>query len=97
MLPQFQSSILELNLMQNAWGTQLNPLLSNPLLKGNLLTGLALTTGVNTINHKLNRMQQGWIITDTDGTATVYRSAPFNKLTLELTASAPVTVNILVF
>lgn len=96
-LPQFQGGDVPFQLMQNAWATQINPVLGNPLLKGNLLRGLALNTGANVINHLLSRKQQGWVLTDATGTATLYRSAPFNTLTLELTASAPITVDLLVY
>jgi hypothetical protein len=75
----------------------LNPVLANPLNSVSILSNVSLIAGANTINHKLGRMQLGWFLVDTQGTATVYRSASFNDLTLTLTASAPVTVSIGVF
>lgn len=96
-LPQYQSGDNAFQLMQQAWATQINPLLANPANKSLLIRDIELATGVNVINHRLGRKQQGWIICDTQGTATVYRSADFNGLTLQLTASAPTTISLLVF
>lgn len=97
MLPYFQTSSPELSKLQTTWATQLNPLISNPLAQAVAIKNVPLTTGINTINHLLGRNQQGWIVTDNQGTATVYRSAPFNNLTLQLTASANTTISLLVF
>lgn len=79
------------------WAAQLNPVLANPLSTMNILTGIKLAVGNNVINHLLGQQQQGWIITDINGASTIYRSAPFNELTLTLNSSAIVTVNIGVF
>ena len=96
-LPYFQTSDKDLNLLQTQWGSQLNPLLAQPFSNGLILKTIQLTTGSNVINHLLGRTQQGWMITDQDASASVYRSAPFNSLTLTLTSSANVTVNLFVF
>ena len=84
-------------LMQNKWSSQLNPVLANPLTNPTILKNIALVSGANVINHKLGQMQQGWFVTDINASATVYRSAPFNDLTLTLTASAPCTISLGVF
>ncbi len=96
-LTQFQSDDRNFQLMQNSWASSLNPVLSNPIVNGFVLPNLVLVTGANTINHRLGRMMQGWIVTDQNGAATVYRSAPLNNLTLTLTASAGITVSLYVF
>jgi hypothetical protein len=83
--------------MQTQWKSQIQPALNNPLNNGVVLTNITLAIGDNVINHKLQRMQQGWIITDITGAATIYRDAPFNTLTLTLNSSAIVTINLLVF
>lgn len=83
-------------LAQNRWSSQLNPILANPL-NGISIIQVALVAGVNVINHKLGKVQQGWIFTDIDAAITAYRSAPFNNLTLTLTCSGPANVNIGVF
>jgi hypothetical protein len=81
-------------MMQDSWAADLDPLLKNPFLNGVLLEGVALASGATTINHKLGRKMQGWVITDLNGVASIYRSQPFNNLTLTLTSSAACTVNI---
>lgn len=96
-LPSFQTDDLALSLMQTRWATELNPLLANPVLLGNNLTNIALKIGTTAINHKLGRKMQGWILTDVDGAASIYRSVGFNDLTLTLISNAAVTVNIYVF
>jgi hypothetical protein len=79
------------------WASTINPVLSAPTNNSNILKGILLSNGVNIINHGLGRLMQGWIITDIDGVATIYRSAPMNSSTITLTASASVVVNIEVF
>ncbi len=97
MLPIFKDQSQNLMLMQNKWASELNPILALPLNNMVITKGVELSVGVNVINHKLGATPQGWIITDIDGVATIYRSAPFSKLTLTLTSSAAVTVNLGVF
>lgn len=96
-LPIYQSQVPELLLLQTQWTSQLNPLLANPLVNGILLKNVSLANGVTTVNHLLGRKMQGWFITDINGAASVYRSQPFNSLTLTLTSSAQVTVSLYVF
>lgn len=84
-------------LMQTGWSTQLNPWIQNPMSQGVYLENVALANGATQINHKLDRMMQGWMITDINGAATIYRSQPLNSKTLTLTSNAAVTVNLYVF
>lgn len=77
------------------WKSLLDPVIAAS--QPTILEGIHLTNGVTVINHKLAQIQQGWIITDITGAATIYRSAPFNDKTLTLTSNAAVTVNIEVF
>jgi hypothetical protein len=83
--------------MQTRWASLIEPVLSQPFNNGVLLQEVELSTGTNKINHKLGRKPQGWVVVDQNAAATVYRSAPFNALTLTLTASAGVTVSLHVF
>ncbi len=96
-LPYFQSNVQPLSLMQTNWRATLNPIIALPILNGVALTNVALIDGATIINTLLARMQQGWLITDINAAATVYRSAPFNNLTLTLTASAACTVSLWVY
>ena len=88
---------LPLDLMQTKWASILNPLIKSPLNNVFILENVVLNNGVTTINHLLGRTQQGWFLTDINGAATIYRSQPFNSLTLTLTSNAAVTISIGVF
>jgi len=88
---------LSLPMTQSTWATKLDPVINFPPIKGNLLTNINLINGVTNINHKLSRTQQGWIITDIDGIATIYRSKPLNATTLTLTSDAAVAVSLWVY
>ena len=79
------------------WASQLNPVLANPMNSVSIIKGVSLVNGQTVINHLLGRQMQGWFLTDVNGAATIYRSAPMNNLTLTLTSNAAVTVNIGVF
>lgn len=96
-LPKFQTKDQSFALLQTSWASSIDPLLSSPLVNGLFLKNVVLINGVTTINHLLGRMQQGWMITDVSGAATVFRSQPLNDKTLVLTSNATVTVIIYVF
>lgn len=96
-LQQFQGGDQSFQLMQSAWSGVLNSFLKQPYLNGIVLPSIELAVGNNVINHKLGRSPQGWVQADIDGTSTIYRSAPFNSLTLTLYSSAAVTVSLYVF
>lgn len=95
-LPIFKSDDTVLTLMQNKWSSQLNVILALPILNGTELKNIALS-GQTVINHKLGRKMQGYIITDLDTSAIVYRSASFNDTTLVLTTSTPCLVTLWVY
>lgn len=79
------------------WASQLDPILANPATNPGLLPNIQLIAGVNVIPHKLGQVMQGWKPYDIQGPAVIYRSAPFNNLTLTLTSSAAVTISLEVF
>ena len=83
--------------MMTKWSSTLNPLIANPLNNVTILKNVALINGVTNVNHLLQKTQQGWFLTDIQGPATIYRSAPFNALTLTLTSNVAVVVDIGVF
>jgi hypothetical protein len=85
---------LSWDLAQTRWANMINPTINFPPIQGTLLTNVNLINGVTVINHLLGRNQQGWILTDQTAAANIYRSAPFNSLTLSLTSDASTTVNI---
>lgn len=96
-LPTFKDDNKSLMLLQSNWSSQLNPLLANPTNQVSILKGVILTAGVNVINHLLGATLQGWFLSDINGAASVYRSAPKSNLTLTLTSNANVTADIAVF
>lgn len=96
-LPIFKSDDTNLMLMQTKWASQLNPILGNALNGITILPNVVLASGVNVINHKLGKLQTGWIITDINSAVTIYRSSPFNDRTLSLTASGACVISLGVF
>lgn len=93
----FKSPDQTFMLMQKQWTSQLNPLLAVSLTQGNLLSNIKLINGVNTFNHYLGRQQIGWMISDQNALASIYRSQPFNSQTLTLTSDAAVTLSLWIF
>lgn len=97
MLPVFHTNNKDLQLMQNSWTKELNPLLNIPQNQGIMLENIELQTGSNTINHLLGRKMQGWYILDQDALASIYRSKPLNATTLTLTSTGVTTLKIWIF
>lgn len=86
--------------MQTYWAAQLNPILALPISRGLILSKVALVSGSNTINHLLSRKLQGWFLVRQRASATIYDTQDSNlspEITLLLTASGNVTVDIFVF
>lgn len=89
---------LTFNQMLTRWSSILNPLLALLITQGRQINNIVLAkTTPLTINHKLGRMQIGWIITDSNAAANVFRTVAFNNLTLTLESDAPVTINLWVY
>ncbi len=86
-----------LELLTTRWKSVLDPVLANPTTNMSILKNVVLASGNNQVPHKLGRMQQGWVIYDTNAAVTVYRYLAFNENFLYLTASGAVTVNLGVF
>lgn len=85
---------------QDLWATTLNPVIDSPLNNSILLKNISLTTGNNTVNHKLGRKLTGWFITRRRATGNVYDTQDANQmpqLTLQLVSSAPIVVDLVVF
>lgn len=100
MLTIFSTGDKGIDLMQTSWASDLNPLLKNAVLQGILLKNVSLTAGANSVNHKLGRKLQGWMLTRVRAAATIYDTQDANsmpELTLTLNSSANVVVDIYVF
>jgi hypothetical protein len=99
-LPIYKSEDNSLTLLQTAWATQINPVLSLPQSSGIILKNVSLILGDNTIDHRLGRDLQGWQLIRVRAAATIYDKQDSNQLksrTLVLNSSAPVVVDLFVF
>jgi len=84
----------------NKWASILNPIVANPIVNSLILKDVVLAAGDNTINHRLGRKLQGYLIVGINAAATIYDKQASNQmpqLTLVLNSSAGCTCNILVF
>lgn len=90
---------LDLPKMQTTWAQLIEPVLNNPIVQGNQLKQVQLSAGNNTINHKLGRNLQGYIVTAMYSSyAQIYtQPSNFPELLLVLNASAPTIVDIYVY
>ncbi len=91
---------LQWELANPKWAASLNPILANPLVGGNLLKGVMLATGDNTINHGLSEKLQGYIVVMASAGVTIYDKQTTNprpQLTLVLNSSGAATVSLYVF
>lgn len=99
-LPKYKSDDQSLTLMQSAWASQLDPVIELPTNNGLILKQVRLIIGSNIVNTRLSRNLQGWYIVRQRGLASIYDTQDSNSqpnLTLLLTSSANVTVDIFVF
>lgn len=99
-LAKFHTDDKPLMMLQTAWASELDPLLKNPTNNCSVLSSVQLQIGSNVINHKLGRKLQGWSVVRKRAAADVYDtqdSNPTPALTLTLTSSAVVVVDLLVF
>jgi hypothetical protein len=96
-LPIFQTKDKSFALMQQSWKAAITPVIQNELNQGLPIQNIELAIGDNVINHLLSRKQLGWMITDIDGSAVIFRSAALNDKTLTLNSTAAVIVNLWVF
>lgn len=96
-LPIYQVTDRSVSLLQTNWKSEIDPVLNNPANQSILIINLSLQTGVNVFNHQLGRVPKGWIVVDSSGVASIFRSAPMNNLTMTLTSSAVVLVSLEIF
>lgn len=86
------------SLMQTGWKKILDPVVANQIIKGLAIKDIVLDASVpRTIQTTLNRMQQGWFLIDNMANSVIWRTQPFNSVTLTLESSADTTISIWVF
>ena len=91
-----QTSDDDLNKVQDALVSTLNPVFSAQILDGVLLSNVSLTSGSNTINNPLMRNVQGVIPVMKSAACDVYVTSNGAK-TLTLTATAACTASLWIF
>jgi len=99
-LQRIQTSDRVLNMIQDNVSNILDPYSSKDILQGQILQNVVLSSGANTVAHKLNRKLIGWFIVRQRSSATIYDTQDTQQapaLFLSLVASAGVTVDIYVF
>lgn len=99
-LPQQQTSILPLSLLQTAWKAILDPLLANPSNNRSILKNVSLINGTTVINHGLGKKLTGWNIVRKRAQANIYDAQDGSimpNLTLTLVSDATCVVDIEVF
>jgi hypothetical protein len=73
------------------------PLQENEFLEGNLIQGIAITAGTPVIiDHLLDRLPRGWIVTDCVANRYPFRTA-WDARTITLDCAANNTIDIWVF
>ena len=95
--PLIKTDSQEFSLYQTRLKSVIDPLLSSSFLNGVSLKGVQLVVGSTTINHNLDRPMNGWVITDINGVADVYRDGPMTNNQLVLASNAAVSVGLWVF
>ena len=80
--------------------TSVDQLSKIPFLNGNFLQSIVLSTGQNTVNHGLGRAYISYFLGKTNAQVVPYDTTPSSMdktQSLQLTASAPVTIDLWVF
>ena len=98
-LPVFKSDDQSVTLLQTAWKSNLDPVLSNPLLNGVLQKNITLASGTNVINHLLGRPIQGYLITGMHNAFSEIYDTQSNTpaLTLNLHSSVATSIDLYCF
>ena len=86
----------ELNRVQDQILAALNPVVRSTLLNYNEVKNIAITTAGLAIEHGLGRQPLGWVVTDIDANATVWKTA-WDERFLTLDASGTANISILVY
>jgi hypothetical protein len=87
----------DINVVLPKWKSQLDPILATRLVTGRQVMGVVLSTTATVIYHKLDRLPIGWVLSDQNASAVVYRTAPMTPTTITLAASAPCSVSLWVY
>lgn len=86
-----------LDLYTSRLKSELDPLIANKLVQGNLLQNVAIVSGQNQIQHKLQRLPYGSFIVYQSTVGSFYNYQASDKNNLYLTASGSFTASLWVF
>jgi hypothetical protein len=76
-----------LNRVQDMIAQMVSSLISDPLLSRQIIS-VSLASGSNVVSHNLKRQPKGWLISDRNSAATIYRTA-WDSASITLQLSAP--------
>lgn len=99
-LPLVSTNDKDLSQLSTKWKSILDPVIASPITQGSILSNIQLANGTTVINHLLGRKLVGWLVVGQNALASIYDNQASNQtpqLTLSLTSSAAVTVNLMVF
>jgi hypothetical protein len=89
-----------MNLIQDRIIDAVTPILGKEILDSEILHGVVLSSGANTVDHKLGRDLVGWVVTRINAAITIFDTQATNPLphkNLKLTTSGAAIVDLLVF
>jgi hypothetical protein len=75
-----------LNRVQDMIAQMVSSLISDPMLSRQTIS-VSLASGTNVVSHNLKRQPKGWLISDRNSAATLYRTA-WDSQSITLQASA---------
>jgi heptaprenylglyceryl phosphate synthase len=93
---QINTASRELQLLQDNIERAVGEVINMALLNGRLVTAVDLASGNTSVEHKLDRVPQGYIITDKNNAAAIYTASKDNKY-LVLNSSAACTISFWIF
>lgn len=92
------STKLPWDLAQTRWPSIINPMLSLPILNGNMISNINLIANKpQVINHLLQKMPQGWFLTDNTANTVIWRTAVFNNTTISLESTSDTIISFWIF
>jgi hypothetical protein len=96
---RIQSSDRIQNLIQDNLANAIDSIISNPITDSIILRDVSLSSGLNKIDHKMNRTLLGWVIVRINAAATVFENLanPLPDKRIWLDASANCKVDLLLF
>jgi hypothetical protein len=93
---QINTADRDLQLIQSNIENAISQVISSALLNGRLINDISLVSGSNKVEHKLNRVPQGYIITEQNASTIVYASAKDDKF-ISLESSVTCKVSLWIF